>query len=111
MKILDVSVLTSDSECLPMSIIESMASSVPVVASNVGSIPDLVIDDINGYMVRPGDADGFAEAIMKIISNQEEAKRMGMAGYQMAKNNFSTDALKSNYERLFIELMNDKTIK
>lgn len=103
-KIVNVSVLSSDSEALPMTIIESMASTVPFVATNVGSVPDLIINGENGFLVPPSSPDMLAEAILRILKDQNLAKKMGERGHQIARANFSVETMVRNYERLFSEI-------
>jgi glycosyltransferase involved in cell wall biosynthesis len=66
----DVFVLPSISEGLPVVILEAMACGVPVIGSRVGGIPDVVADNINGLLVRPRDVQGFASALITVLSNE-----------------------------------------
>jgi glycosyltransferase involved in cell wall biosynthesis len=101
-KILDISVLSSDSEALPMSIIESMAASVPIVATNVGSVRDLVIDGVNGYIISPNSSKELASAMLKIIDDKKLAKNMGEMGAKIARERFSDWIMVDKYEELFL---------
>jgi glycosyltransferase involved in cell wall biosynthesis len=102
-KILDVSVLCSDTEALPMSLIEAMASSVPVVATKVGSVSDLIINGENGYLVSPNSCDDLADSIVKILTNKELAKQMGQRGLQIAQEKYSIQDMVKEYEKVFSE--------
>jgi len=101
-KILDVSVLSSDSEALPMTLLESMASSVPIVATNVGSVPDIIINGENGFLISPNSPGRLAEAVLTILNNENLAKKMGERGRQIASSKFSEENMVSNYEKLFM---------
>ena len=100
---LDAAVLSSDPlvETLPMSIIEAMASSVPVVSTNVGSLSDLVIDGDNGFLVGQGDFEGLSKAILKILKDDALAARMGRRGHEIALEKFSREGMVKGYEDLF----------
>ena len=101
-KILDISVLSSDTEALPMTIIESMASHVPVVATEVGSVPDLIMNGENGILIPPHSPERLAEAILRILNNEPLAHKMGENGYHIAYTKFSVESMVANYERLFM---------
>ncbi len=101
--ILDVAVISSEVEALPMSVIEAMASSVPVVSTKVGSVSDLVTDGDNGFLVAPGAVEDLAKAILKLLENDELAARMGRRGHEIACEKFSRDAMVKGYETLFKE--------
>ncbi len=69
----DVLCLPSQNEGTPNVVVEALASGVPVVASNVGGIPDLVKPGVNGYLVRPGEVDELANALSQSISRKWDA--------------------------------------
>ena len=73
----DVFVLASTREGLPLSLLEAMACGLPVVSTRVGGTPEVVEDGVTGLLVPPGDSGAFAEALRRILSNPEEARRMG----------------------------------
>jgi glycosyltransferase involved in cell wall biosynthesis len=73
----DLFVLPSYTEGLPNALLEAMAAGLPVVTTPVGSIPHVVSDGHNGYLVPPRDADGLAQAIQSLIDQPEEGFRMG----------------------------------
>lgn len=103
-KILDVSVLSSDPivETLPMTIIEAMASSVPVVATEVGSVPDLITDGENGFLIPPGDSSKLAEKIISILEDDDLAHRMGQRAHDTVCARFTSRGMVENYEKLFL---------
>jgi glycosyltransferase involved in cell wall biosynthesis len=74
--IADVFVLPSVSEALGVVLLEAMASGVPIVATNVGGITDIVIHEYNGLLVRPHDSQGLAEAILKVLINEDLRKKL-----------------------------------
>lgn len=68
--------LPSYSEAMPMSILEAMGYGLPVVASNVGGIPSIVRNNINGFTFIPGDVEGMAAAIIEILKNSKLANKL-----------------------------------
>ncbi|RKX96368.1 MAG: hypothetical protein DRP84_01320 [Spirochaetes bacterium] len=72
-------------------IVEAMASKLPVIASKVGEIQNIIEDKITGYIINPGDYKGLSEAIKKLASNKELRKKMGQKGYEKAKRQYNID--------------------
>lgn len=92
MNSLDVFVLPSFAEGTPNSIIEAMAHGVPVIASEVGGIPD-ILDADSGILVPPGDAAALAEAMLKLAQNPKQRERMGAAAKRRYEQLFSPNAV------------------
>ena len=76
---------------LPTVIMEAMATGLPVVSTNIGGIPEMVIENETGFLVQPGDAVAMADAINKIIGDSSVARRLGQSGYERARTLFSID--------------------
>jgi glycosyltransferase involved in cell wall biosynthesis len=76
----DVFVLSSRSEGLPLSILEAMAARLPVIASNVGGVSEVVVDGDTGLLVPPGDPQSLAAAIERLLEDQALGRRLGEAG-------------------------------
>ena len=76
---------------LPTVIMEAMATGLPVVSTNIGGIPEMVIENETGFLVQPGDAVAMADAINKIIGDTSVARRLGQSGYERARTLFSID--------------------
>ena len=72
----DVFVLPSLTEGLGMVILEAMACGVPVVASKVGGVPEILTPGYNGLLVDPGDTQGLANSIIKLLSSEELRKNL-----------------------------------
>jgi glycosyltransferase involved in cell wall biosynthesis len=88
----DVFCLPSTAEGMPLVVLEAMAQGKPVIATAVGGTPELVVDGVTGLLVPPGDADALAEALGRVLSDPELAKRMGAAGRQRVERDFAADA-------------------
>jgi glycosyltransferase involved in cell wall biosynthesis len=101
----DVFILPSYSEGLPLSVIEAMASGVPVVATRVGGIPELVIDGHNGVLVPPGSAKDIASALSRIIGDNVFAARIVAAAKQAVREAFSLQQMRERYASLYRSLI------
>ena len=77
----DIFVLPSHSEGLPMSILEAFAAGIPVVATPVNTVADVVTDGVNGLHVPPGDTNRLAHALAKLIRDPDLRARLGDAGF------------------------------
>src|SRR5437667_2373802 len=76
---------------LPTVIMEAMATGLPVVSTNIGGIPEMVIENETGFLVQPGDAVAMADAISKIVGDASVARRLGQSGYERARTLFAID--------------------
>ncbi len=94
-------VLPSLSEGLGRVVLEAMACGLPVVASNVGGIPDLLNDGSTGFLVPPADEEALAERILWILRHGDAARRMGERGRQFVRDRFSTKRYIEGYAALF----------
>lgn len=81
----DAYILPSYNEGLPISVLEAMSYSLPVVSTNVGGIPEILKNGINGYMVTPGDKKGIERAIDRLMCNADLRRDMGKASSIMVK--------------------------
>lgn len=98
-------VLPSHHEGLPMSVLEAMASGLPVVSTTVGGIPEAVRDGVDGFLVAPGDVVGLADRLGRLLSDSALAHRMGQASRARAEGLFSTSAVLPQLERVWGDLL------
>ncbi len=104
----DIFVLPSLSEGLSSAILSAMAASLPVVATEVGGIPELVRHGENGLLVPPADAGALARAIETLLDDPEKAARMGQRGRKIVQERFTLDRKITETERLCLSLLEDK---
>jgi glycosyltransferase involved in cell wall biosynthesis len=83
---LDLAVVPSLSDGLAYSVVEPLLSGVPVVATNVGGLPDLVLENKTGWLVPSRQPEALARAILEALGNRAEAKRRTDAGQTLARN-------------------------
>jgi glycosyltransferase involved in cell wall biosynthesis len=105
MKSFNIFALPSLSEGLSSAILEAMASSLPIVASNVGGIPELVKNGENGLLVAPADAEALARALQKLAENPEERFRMGQTNRRQAVEKFTMEHKITKTEELCTSLL------
>jgi glycosyltransferase involved in cell wall biosynthesis len=93
LKAFDLFVMSSVTEGLGTSLLDAMACSRPIVATNAGGIPEIVEDGVNGLLVRPRDAAALAEAIVRALKNEALRHRMGLAGFARARQRFTVERM------------------
>jgi glycosyltransferase involved in cell wall biosynthesis len=97
----DVAILSSWSEGLPQSVLQALACAVPVVATRVGGVPEVVQHEKTGFLAEPGDHDGFAQEILRVLREPEKAYQMALAGRELVKNNHSVGHMLDQLEHLY----------
>lgn len=95
----DLVCLPSDSEALPMSILEAMALGRPVVATDVGGTPEQIEHEQTGLLVAPGDVAGVAAALVRLAADPAAARAMGERGRERQRERFDGDAMVDGYLR------------
>jgi glycosyltransferase involved in cell wall biosynthesis len=100
----DVFVLTSNDESFGNSIVEAMASGLPVVSTAVGGVPEIVTDD-TGILVPAGDAEAVAKAVIALLRDPTRREAMGQAGRWRAVEQFSLESTVRAREALLVELL------
>ena len=87
--------LPSYEEGLPVSLVEAMSAGVPVVATPVGGIPEVVVDGASGYLVGAGDKRSLERMLRRLLTERALAARLGAAARESARLRFGAEALKS----------------
>lgn len=88
---LDILVVPSLQEPFGKIIIEAMAMKKPVIASNVGGIPEIMVDGQTGILVPPGNAEALRRALELLVTDQDRRQNMGIAGRKRVERTFSTE--------------------
>jgi glycosyltransferase involved in cell wall biosynthesis len=104
---LDAFVLCSDSEGLPLTLLEAMAAGLPVVATEVGGIPELVRDARCGWLCPVSDHGRLADAMLRVAESGER-QEMGARGRASAIQSYSLEKMGAKYEHLFREILEMK---
>jgi len=100
-----VFVLPSREEGLPISVLEAMAAGLPVVASRVGGIPELVVDGETGLLVPPRDPQAMAAALRRLVDDPDLRRRLGAAGRARAEELFDLPAFRQAHLDLYERLL------
>jgi glycosyltransferase involved in cell wall biosynthesis len=104
----DIFVLPSLREGLPLTILEAMACGKPVIATNVGGIPEVVKDGVSGILVSPKDPEDLHSAMNELLDNREKLKKMGYNGKRVCNESFDSKTMIGKIENLYDSLMCEK---
>ncbi len=91
-------------ETFSIAALEAMACGVPVVASRVGSMADMVTDGINGWLVPAGDPAALSAALLRVLGDPTQARSMGRSGRQRVEHDFTLEAMVDRYGAMFSRL-------
>ncbi len=104
MPLADVFLLPSSSESFGLVALESMSAEVPVVASNVGGLPEVVEDGVTGYLHDPEDVRGSVESVLKLLRNEKLRRQMGRRARRVAGERFDVDDMVDRYIQVYDSL-------
>lgn len=99
----DVFALPSAKEGFPWALLEAMAAKVPAVATAVGAVPEMLEDGVSGIICKPGDVEGFAQGITRLLGDEKLRQDMAINAHQQVLTKFSLRDMIAQYEKLFTE--------
>ncbi|MCU1241705.1 MAG: hypothetical protein JWO71_2431 [Candidatus Acidoferrum typicum] len=102
----DVFVLSSDWEGNPLSVMEAMASGLPIVSTDAGGVPTLFESGKEGFIVARGDAQALGNSMASLLRHRETRESLGRAAARRAKQNFDVSTMVQAYEELYEKLVN-----
>ncbi|ONK21025.1 hypothetical protein BLX87_24170 [Bacillus sp. VT-16-64] len=105
---MDVFCAPSLSESFGVAVIEASACETPVVVSNVGGLPEVVIDEVTGFIVEPKHVEQLAEKILILVNDQSLRKQMGAAGRKFVLENYAWEKNVDTMESIYIETVTNK---
>ena len=106
----DLFLLPSATESFGLAALEAMACEVPVVASRVGGLPEVIDDGINGFLHEPDDLDAMVASAVRLLTDDELHRRVAVAGRAAAVERFSADRVVPQYEAAYEELLQTETV-
>jgi len=106
LKASSIIVIPSRMESIPQVIKEAFYLKVPIIATNVGGIPELITNNVNGILVPPNNPELLQNAINKLLLDDETSKRLSDAGYEFVMNNLTWEVLLPEYVKFYENLVN-----
>ncbi len=100
----DAAILLSDNEAVPLAMIEAGLAGLPVIATNVGSMADVVIDGVNGYLVDTSE-NAIVSGVNSLLNSPQLRKAMGSKGRELALKNFTVEAMIQRHEEIYFQLL------
>ena len=101
LSVADLFLLPSEQESFGLAALEAMACGVPVIASRVGGLPEVVAEDETGYLCAPGDVDAMAARAIALLSDEGQHRRFSQAAVERARALFSADRIVPLYEEVY----------
>ena len=100
----DVFLLPSSSESFGLVALEAMSAEVPVVASNVGGLPEVVEHGVTGFLHEATDVPGFVGSVLKLLTNEPLRRAMGRRARRVARERFDVDDMVDRYIKVYDSL-------
>jgi len=101
----DCFVLPSSAEGLPNALLEAMATGLPVVATKIGGVEEVIENKKNGFLFEPGSVDQLAKGILTLLSQSELAHKLGQQARRTIEENYTIDIVSEKYLKLYAEII------
>jgi len=98
---MDIFVLPSLVEGMPMVVLEALATGKAVIATQIGAVPEVIANHETGLLVQPADVDGLSKAMIKLLRDPALASRLAQAGHERVARFFSADSMAEHYQELY----------
>jgi glycosyltransferase involved in cell wall biosynthesis len=95
----------SESEAFPNTLVEAMASGLPCITTDVGSVREIVVDELSGLVVAPGSVDELAAAVQRLAADAGLRQRLGIDARRRVEQDFSLDAKTTEFERYLVRIL------
>lgn len=102
---MNVYVCSSRSEGVPFSVLEAMAAGLPILSTNVGGIPGIITDQLDGILIPPNSHEAVAEAIMELLSHPDKAAVLGQNAKKKAESEFSANHMADKVQDMYDEML------
>jgi glycosyltransferase involved in cell wall biosynthesis len=97
----DVFVMPSLSEGLPLAILEAMAVALPIIATAVGGVPEVIKSEETGWLVQPQRAEALAERLCNVLGDEPGRRRIGISAQSLCRSDYALNATIRDYVRLY----------
>jgi len=104
----DIMLMTSLSEAHSVSLLEGMATRLPIVATKVGGIPETIVDNQTGFLAEPKNADALARSLLMLLKDADLRDRMGQAGFNRVLSQFQQTTMHEKYLSIYHRLAEGK---
>ena len=104
----DLLAMPSLDEGFPLSALEAMAAGLPVLASRVGGLSEIVVDGVTGYLFPPGDIEEFVRRLAELANDRMKLAKMGAAGWSRVQEQFTEEAMASHMASFYARLLQQK---
>ncbi|MFT5777888.1 MAG: glycosyltransferase involved in cell wall biosynthesis [Crocinitomicaceae bacterium] len=104
---MDLICLTSKNEGTPVSLIEAQAANIPVITTNVGGVQDIVDDGETGFIIPPGDLEGYVRSLLDLCENENKRINMSQNGWNFVQEKFQYTTLVRNMDSYYKELLDN----
>jgi L-malate glycosyltransferase len=105
LSVADLFLLPSATESFGLAALEAMACEVPVVASRVGGLPEVIESGVSGYLHAPDDLDGMADSGLALLTDADLHRRIGTGGRMVVRGRYCSDRIVPQYERFYEEVL------
>ncbi|MED1819111.1 N-acetyl-alpha-D-glucosaminyl L-malate synthase BshA [Bacillus subtilis] len=100
----DLKLLLSEKESFGLVLLEAMACGVPCIGTNIGGIPEVIKNNVSGFLVDVGDVAAATARAMSILEDEQLSNRFTKAAIEMLENEFSSKKIVSQYEQIYVDL-------
>ncbi|MCY9094238.1 N-acetyl-alpha-D-glucosaminyl L-malate synthase BshA [Bacillus inaquosorum] len=100
----DLKLLLSEKESFGLVLLEAMACGVPCIGTNIGGIPEVIKNNVSGFLVDVGDVAAATVSAMRILEDEQLSKQFTEAAMEMLQNEFSSQKIVSQYEQIYADL-------
>jgi glycosyltransferase involved in cell wall biosynthesis len=97
--------LPSETESFGLVALEALSCQVPVIATRVGGLPELIKDGETGYLFPVGDVEGMSKAAVELLQDDDKRKMLGKKGREIAQSHYAKDKIVSMYEDYYREVL------
>ncbi|MED1863686.1 N-acetyl-alpha-D-glucosaminyl L-malate synthase BshA [Fictibacillus nanhaiensis] len=108
--ICDLKLLLSEKESFGLVLLEAMACGVPVIGTNIGGIPEVIVDGETGYMVELGNPESVAKKAIALLQDEEKLMKFRENSVRHVKEHFLSEKIVSIYEDIYYSLVEDRTV-